>query len=378
MSDPRPPDRPRRARRGLPALFVTLLALALLVPAPAALGVIYQVTFRTSIGACYVDGTGPANTTFTVTLKNAAGKKKASRQVTAGPGFGAWHIDCLAKVAPGDVFYAQKKIGGSLFTLRKFSVPVIVPRFDRVTNKVAGKAPKRTWLELTAGRCELDGSCAQKTTGTVRASSTGAWSRSMAGVGYDPRGGDLIAVEWSDASTFDVDTVAYNDFVNRIEVVAGSAVVRGYGDPGAVVRITFLNAANKVRGTGTARASRTTGRFKVTVRTKSGAPVALAATNKVVGSVASNAKLTVGASLGVDLSDTANDHLQGHCYPDQPYLFRVDDHVTPVVFSGIADPTGFVEQTNATGQVPMASGIDVTLVCQTAAGDRVQFSRTVP
>ncbi|MFN8623925.1 MAG: hypothetical protein U0869_24550 [Chloroflexota bacterium] len=375
-SSPILPAAPRHAaRRRLAGLVAALLALALLVPVPAALGAIYQVTFYATIGSCAVSGTGPANTTFKVTLKSASGATKAAQDTTAGAGFGAWSIPCLANVAPGDVLIATK-FG---VTLRKFTVPAVNPRLDRVANTASGKAPKSTWVTVTAYRCELDGSCNQAKQVMAKASSTGTWSKSVAATGFDPRGGDRIDVDWGETSNMDPDTVGYTDQANRIEATVGSAVVRGYGDPGATVTVSFTTASGAVRGTGKGKANASTGRFSVTVKSKSGAQVKLASTNKVVGSVASNAKLTVASTLGIDLSDAANDHVQGHCFAGQPYALTVDYHATPVTTYGTAAPTtGLVDKTNASGQTPMQPGVDVTLLCQTPAGDRLTFVQTVP
>jgi hypothetical protein len=375
IDHPRPTR--RAIRRGLGALMGAALAVGLVAPAPAGAAQ-RQVTFEGTLGRCALEGRGPIGATMTVTLTSAAGKVKARKNATVSVGEGRWSIPCLGTLVAGDRLSATTKLAGTVYPLRSFRVPAVGITLDRVANRTTGKAPKSTWLGVVASRCELDGTCTPRRDLTFKVPTTGTYAKVVTAAGFDPRGGDQATVYWSEVSTIDEDVIAVVDHANRVEVSKGSAVATGYGTPGTTVTVRFLTSGGAIRGTGTGKAN-AAGRFKVTVRNSRGTAVPLASTNRVTASVASDARITVASTLGLDLADVANDHLVAHCFQSQPYRLTVDDHADPpAVLTGIAAAGGLIDLPNLTGKAPMATGTTLALVCQTPAGDLLTIRQDVP
>jgi hypothetical protein len=287
-------------------MAVALLALGVVVPLPA-----LAATPHTSvtIGDCYSFTEGlPANKQIRFTLLRANGTQKAARTVNSGSG--SVEIDCLATFAIGDKLVIRRVSGP---VLRTITVPKVTITLNRATNKAAGKAPAGRSARLLTGLCDawepLDVvACSNgehQRNFTIPAN--GSWSKSGAAAGFDPRGGDGASLF---LFTSQGDRFTANDRANLVQVTLGSAVVQGIGTPGSTVTVSIKDGAT-VRGSGSANANKISGFFSLTVK-KNGFSSIPEVGDEVLVSVSGNVttSFTVPATLALDVSDAADDHLR--------------------------------------------------------------------
>lgn len=364
----------RRRARAMVAAAMTVAVLALGGVAPSAVSAAVPHTSLT-IGGCssFTDGL-PVNKQIRFTLLRPNGTQKAAKTVNSGDG--SIEIDCLATFAIGDKLVIRRVNGP---VLRTITIPRVTISMNRTTGKASGKAPGGRSARLLTGPCKPSTPMGRQFCSSLPIQadftipSSGTWSKSGTGIGYTPVGGDQATLF---VFTPQDDRFAANDRANVVEVRPGSAVVRGIGKPGATVTAT-LKDGSVVRGTGSATANKRTGAFVLTLR-KNGNAVLPELGDEVIVNVASDASFVIGEDLALDLSDVANDHVQGTCFADGAFEVSMVDGDGTWSSEGVADANGAVDVPNFTSGSGITPGLTVQLRCLTAAGDRVLLQGVVP
>lgn len=365
----------RHARTGVAVAVATaLLATGIALPGPTLAAVPKS---SLTIGDCSVFTENlPKNKEIRFTLRRPNGTQKAAR--TVGSGDGSVEIDCFGTFAIGDTLVI-KRVNGPV--LRTITVPRVTIAFDRATNKASGKAPAGRSARLLTGVCDASEpldvvACSNgehQRNFTIPAS--GSWSKSGAAADYDPRGGDGASLF---LFTPQGDRFTANDRANLVQVTLGSAVAQGIGTPGSTVTVSIKDGAT-VRGSGSARANKISGFFSLTLK-KNGLFFLPEVGDEVVVMVAGKVttSFSVPASLALDVSDAADDHLSGRCFANGAFELQVTDDDDRFGVIGTAGPSGDVDVVGVTGSAPIASGLPVELWCLTPAGDRVRLTATTP
>jgi hypothetical protein len=363
-----------RVRLGCARASALLVAAALLIPAasPALAGGGVPFTFSFGIDGCYVSGKAPNNDSFTVTVKDAVGRFKASEGVTSD-GTGDWQLaSCL-----GRDIYSGDKITASDGTLsRTFTVPVLSIAADRVSDVANGYAPAGAALELNLHYCVASG-CSEIDVNAT-ANTAGKFSHDFTAA-HDAKGGDYVYVYWTSAHQDSVYNYAYFPYVS---VTVGRSAFWGYTKPNQVASIT-LKHGSTVKGTAKAVGNPNAGYFSADFRKANGSPALPEIGDTIVpsfGAAITLVNISVAGQPSTDL-------VTGHCPANRPFEAYAHDPTYPYRANsysyqyGNASATGHVSADMSSGYYltfDLMSADEVILSCTLGSGDIESISGFAP
>ena len=314
-------------------------------------------TFDFQLDQNEIDLVGPLGTSVTLSTLSATPPHSVINSCggTTDAVTGALHLFCFdAGLRAGDILDAS---GGAKH--RTFTIPAITVAMDRVTDVVKGTGPHQSKLKVSVKACSVQMFiCKPKVSRTRPTSATGAWSTDFTGA-YDVLGEDEVDV---------VFTSSKGDHVRRISNVpfmsffVDTSLVRGQVNAGQATTFTLKAGGNVIATSHTTGAGGgdVEGTFK-----HNGVPVLLDRGDKITGTFASDAKITVPAQFDVS-GDAVADTISGHCLPNRPVNLNFFGDTGVAI--GTANSSGFF-----TVVAPGLNNGDVDVYCRTPAGDQLSI-----
>jgi hypothetical protein len=292
--------------RTLRRAAVPLVAVALLMTLMpgVATAATRPTTFQLYLGSSCIDGNSSDKALVTVVWRSASGTLKLKETIRAsGSSYNGWWMLCAQQPRVLKVGDTIKATVGS--TTRKFTVPKLTLRPDRVDDVFRGTAPAGTKIRLTySGALFADYDV--YTSVNVRAD--GTWRYSPPN--FDIVGGLYASARWKSAKG---DRVTIDVSTPFMIVTLGKARFEGAATPGVLVRAKLKDAATgDVKAIGEAK-SNIYGGFSGQFRNAAGKTVPLAAGLRLVApKVASDAKWIVPNITGS--ASAATDVVDGRCF----------------------------------------------------------------
>lgn len=262
-----------------PVMAGTLLGL--LVPGTALAA---TPTLIVEIGRDCVAFDGAPNTSHTLWLLD--GSEVLSRRTATSNVDGEGWVCFDYTIASGH----KVRIRQAGLTARTMTVPNVSIRADRVTDVVSGNAPagSQVWIYVDVFKTGTY-TFSKTIERVVTASGAGAWTSNLASAG-GIRGGDHA---WAAIETAAGDSVVADLWVEHMGVYRGGAYAYGYINRGEVVKVTLRTSAGALRGTSTLTQIYADGDAKAAFWSASDQLVYVRAGDKVTGSFAGDAALTV-------------------------------------------------------------------------------------
>ncbi len=305
-------------------------------------------------------GVGPPNTAHTVTLYAPGGAIADQVYLTSaanGQYNAFWEVPVIA---------GSKIKAAAAGNLRTFTVPNLSARVNRVTDVANGKGPAGITVQLfVSHNTSLNPNSSVNFNSITTANSSGNWS-----FDFTPQvnltGNDSVSAYWLTANNDQVQAAATVPFMSARRA---SSHLKGALNTGATATIELRTAANALRGTA-AGAWSTFAFFDAEFVNSSGDPVSVKSGNKVVGSFATDANVTIPTiSVG---GDASSEQVTGQCMPNTPYSV----YVRRGNFSATETQYG---TTNATGNLTSLFMVfnlmqtdKILLTCRYGTGDRVE------
>jgi hypothetical protein len=362
----------RGIRRPVARLLAGTLAVLALAPAPVAAGAAATdlVLTEARIGAtCWVATNAAPGADIALSLRSAKGGSKgahAQDDAAAGPIEGCF----TAPIAAGDRI--DITVGESK---RSVTVPRMrITAIDRGADRVALAGTPGLKVAVRIHRCDLGtalgastdpADCDPRLTRQRQLDAEGRATLDTTAA-LDLRGHDLVELVHTGAAG---DRFTFRRAVPVLAVRLRSAAIAGVGLPGGSASFRLLTAARVLRATASLPGS-TDGAGAIF--RKNGAPILAKPGNRIAGSASPNGGFTdVSFPLpaGMASVDAAADTVKGTCLAGRPWRVEAPG---PVAVTGSAAPNG-----GFTAEVPgLDPGDEVTLRCQTAAGDIVIDVRT--
>ena len=363
------------SRAATVAALIASVLLGLTDAAPAA-AVGPVSTFEVQPRTYCVSGYGAPSTTLTIRLRTGSGDLLAKRVLTTDASTG-WWTSCLGvDILPTDELSAND---GS--NLRTFVVPEFTLKVNRVTDVLSGVGPANEQIVLDVAPCHGWQGCDTPVEHTMTSSSAGAFSYDFTAL-HNFRGGDGVSGAWT--SPFG-DLVGVFGSAPNMSVTVAGADVTGRGTPGTLVTFTLRNAAGTKIASGRDIADED-GAFAAPLSNAAGSWVRIAVGNKVIGSFASDAKMTV-KSFAVNASAAA-DTISATCFPNADFQVTASDPATPPAHTpkftqvaGVADGAGHLSADMTAGLFPgfdLMSGDQYSVSCLNAKGDVQRARGEVP
>src|SRR5688572_23595506 len=286
-----------------PALAVAVTLSTFL--APAASAATARLTFGEDwggmeIGSECIRGRGAADTTIHLTWKSASGALKAKTDVAAVEGSGYWSYCSETKtLAKGDTVKVADSLGA-----RTFTMPNVTFVADRVNDVFRGKGPINSagavWY--MAGLFADYGYNAEFAT-----DANGSWS---VDADEDNLIGGIIAEvyfqtpkgDWTYAQTV---TPYVSTTLGRARFTGGTGAFR-------TIKASIRDAATSVIKGRDTQVSGQTGHFSGVFKDADASPVAVAAGDRLVSNIASDANWIVPNITGT--ANVATDHVTGQCF----------------------------------------------------------------
>jgi hypothetical protein len=316
-------------------------------------------TFGVYLNNTYSIGFGPPNTAHTVTLY-APGGAVADQIYTTSTGTGQYYANWEVPVIAGSKIKAAAA-GDS----RTFTVPNLSVRVNRVTDVANGKAPAGSLLSLSMSHnTTLNPSSGIYLNSLPSANSSGDWSIDLTPQ-VNLTGSDQVSVNWFSSND---DQVQASAIVPYMVARRSSSHLTGAVNLGATATIELRKASNALRGTATAAWTRFM-TFEADVVNSSGDTVDVRSGNKLGGSFATDANITI-PSISV-AGDASSEQVNGLCMPNAPYSV----YVRRGDFSASETHYGTTNGTGTLTSLFMAFNLMLTdkilLTCRYGSGDRV-------
>jgi hypothetical protein len=353
---------------------VPLVLAGLLVPA-ATLAAPTVPTFNAQIGGCFGGKVPVAGATVSVSWHDHSGKLKGSFTAHADSS-GFWTPPAgtcnRQRVHPLDTLSAR--MGGSNPMQRTFAVPSLQMTFNRDSNVVAGVGPPNATLQMVVTGDELvitDDVCF--TSVTTNSAGQFLLDTEDCRPGYDVRGGDSALADWTTAAG---DVVSLTVVAPYIQLLQGTATVRGAAGPSAAVAVALRTSAFALRA-GLSLEADLHGRWGGHLHTAAGSPVIPGPGNIVQGNWAGFVQFPV-SHLSIAFN-TATDTVQGTCMKFARYGLEIDQADGTLV-EGRGSTTNSIGDTDLidTSAIHhLVAGDVITLTCERASGDRFRLVKVV-
>jgi len=350
-------------------VVVLVSLLTLLLPIQAAHAGVTTFTFSVYLNNTYLQGSSSfASTLHTVSLLDSSGNP-IDRVYVTSDGSGYWSANFDTPVVPTDK--VKVSAGGEQRTV---TVPRLSIRANRVTDVFFGKAPANALLSLSfAHYPTLDPSSYTYHNALVTASGGGDWSLDVT-VLANMSGSDNASVFYENASG---DQFQASATVPYMSVRRGSPALAGDLNVGTTATFELRKSNNDLRATASASWYSAYGGIQTFFSDSSGNFVPVRATNKVIGSFATDALITIPAIAFT--ADVSSDQATGACLPNAPFslYIRRSDYSASQSRYGTTNGTGALALNLSTWNVQTTDRS--LLTCRYAAGDTVAANGlTVP
>lgn len=359
------PEAPRRLRTFTSALALGALLVGI-VAAPASAAV-PPTTFDITIGDSCVWGTAKPNAFLRVTVRNSAGalQGKGYSQVFED---GFWQFcEFYGVIRPG--FKIRAVLFNETGTLRttNVTVPSLSLRLDRATDEAAGSGPAHGTVLVTVTDSQFDpwgdGYFASE---EVPVDSAGDWSHDFGNDGINVRGGAQGYVEWWNAA-------------ETVHVIRGAAAEQIWGwldtpEFGGYARINegidvALRVGATTVGEGHAAADWMTGSYWGLLADMGGELYDLVGGEQLSAPAIGNG-VNWTVPTGVDSVNTSTDVVTGQCFANGRYAIQASGPNGFGTKYGTASASGAFSK-DMTSQINLRSGVTVSVVCYTGAGDYI-------
>lgn len=307
--------------------------------------------------SCVV-GPFPDGTDVTFSLRSASGVLKDSVPATASEGMA---FACFDKpMRPGDRIRIAS--GGQRRSVT--AIGLTLARIDRAADAVKGRTAPGRRLKVLVHRCGLDQGftlelCPVAATATFRSRTTGRYTADTTAA-IDLRGRDLVEVVVRNATG---DRFRDGAPVPVFFVDLGKPGIDGRFHGEAVVDFTLLDGAG---GPVIGRAALPSAEPRADFQ-QSGVPVPVQPGDQVVGDFSADGRMLVPAMI--TLVNIATDAVTATCFPNQPYLLRVNGP-TSASIPGTAGADGSISL-DTTGTVDLTTSHDLLLRCMSPRGDTI-------
>jgi hypothetical protein len=357
-------------RRRRAAVTTVSVVVGALVIAPTTAVAAPAYTFDVHIVSPCVRGTGPANDTLTITLKDRNGVVVDTKTTTTN-GSGSFAMsNCFKRQVKG-----QDRIRATNgHVAREFVVPALKITVNRVTDLVSGRAPAKSSVSFR-GCYYHDYSACLDILGSTNTKADGTFVKDFSST--DLHGGDWAQVMWSSPSG---DLVTRQGNAPYATATVGDPTVRGYAPPGQAVGVKLRRSGSTI-ATASGTATGDTGYWSGDFHRSGGSLVGLRAGDALVGSWATDASLTIPTTSVT--GNVTTDHVTGRCLPNRPvlaYAHRANWSSLSYAYP-IADATGHFNADMSNSLYPtfdLKHGDIVEIYCRSARGDQVYFTGTVP
>ena len=346
-------------RRLAPAILA--LVFVALAPAATVRAGVEVFTFGVGINSYYMYGYGPASTPLTVSLYAPSGALADRARVTTNAS-GSYSVVWDSPVIVGS--FVQAVTG---MTSRTFKVPRLSVKALRGPDLLTGKAPAGTTLSIQFTHWPtLNYASTVYFSTTATADGSGNWSKDVTSQ-VNLTGYDTVYVYFSTATN---DSVSVGGQVPYMLAKRSSSELQVGLNNGTSATFELRSAANALRGTASAAWSPTCCSLRAAFVDSLGDAVDVRATNKVIGSFAGDAVITIPA-----ITITANastDQATGFCMPNAPYslLIRRPDYSASLFRYGAANGSGNLSVGLAGWNVQLNDKLYLT--CRYPTGDQVQ------
>jgi len=359
----------------LSVLAVTLFAVTPVLAAPPKIVFNGQWEEGLNIGSSCVYGTAPANAQLHLVWRNAGGLAKANTYISSSA-YGSWQYCSTdgATLASGDLLKAT--VGS--YT-RKFVVPLLTIRVDRVADEFRGRAPAGSAVTLWY---VYTGCCPDYVQHEdLVADAEGKWLFTN----YDyPVNRYEGRIEWRNSQG---DVVSAFDTAPSVRVVIGRSTLLGTthldGKPVKVVlRDGVTDAWKAVAKTSTVDEY---GYFSAVFRNSAGQPVNVTPGDRVVGvSLASDMHFVVG---DIEASaDVATDTVSGQCGNrpgEEMSIYRSGNQIGYTAFLETDAEGNFSVWFGDEGSIGydpanIRHGDKIEVVCSTVHGDEIVKRFVIP
>lgn len=350
------------------AVALILIASVLAPASPAAAAA--QLRFDIGVRQRCVFGSAPGADQVTVALLGPDGKRRDRKRTT--PTSGQWSVCFAVVVRSGD---RVRAVQGSLD--RAVRVPSMSITVNRVTDVLAGTAPKGKDLVLRIGPCITPdrATCSELVDSPARSDAKGRYRRDMTSV-RDIRGADQVQVVYENTAG---DTFTARTFAPSFAVTAAGRASLSCA-PSGTHRVTARRSDGTLKGSATfpgpqacSAATPASKRLK-----RAGKNIGVVLGNVLRSDIATDARFT-----WPDMSVSRDgDGAAGRCFRNGRFLvevFRSDGGALVRVGrrSGTAAGDGGFTAT-AIPDFSVQTGDRLRVTCQTLRGDRAVSALTSP
>jgi hypothetical protein len=345
------------------------LLLALMGSAAPAVAAPPAFTFQVDLGSTSLDGTGPPNDTVLLVLRDHAGFVKdrltATTDASGDLDFGR---GLVAFIENGDSIRATDGVAAHA---RTFVIPRIAASIDRVTNIVKGLGPPGESVDLTACVATAFDSCSSVGPYTVPVDSSGHWTYDFSP--NNLRGQDEVDIDWSDGVGDSVTRELLTPFVS---VIFGGNSFIGTAGRGSLVGMSLRDRHGTLKAKTQVSASAFAffgsqvlffGEWR-----KQAYPVNIRAGDRIVGTYASDATMTVPDVVTTPHAGT--DRISGHCFNNAYFAVEAihnDSSGDSASYDGTTGANGFfnIDITTNAPAYDLKSDDLIFLECENNRGD---------
>ena len=347
---------PGRFRRAvLTAVMVAMLAVT--AGAPVSAGAV-KLQISVGIGAFCVSGSGVPRAVHVVSLRTPDDELRSRFRREAGRQ-GRW-LGCFNSVHGTPIFInagdvIKVRVEGQK---RRFTVPDIRPRTDRVGDVIRGRGPVGASIQVSVDRpgFTTDDPGVRR---DVRVNGRGRWRLDLSDQ-YDIRGADGISVALADDGLH----VSSNSFAPHIQLDAGGNVLSGAIDPGRTVSFRLVGGDGATRATASA-SEFFSGTYRVSLQDERGNAVYPRAGDRIESDIAGDGDLAIPDSFL--RADASEDRIKARCMPHSEFeLFTAGDDFR--FFEGRTGDDGTLRRS-----ADLGVGDFVELTCRYESGDQLRL-----
>jgi hypothetical protein len=299
--------------------------------------------------------TGPADTDVTLELRNGATLIDTTLVHTDGAG------DGIAGFASALLQSGLKLRATDGVTSRTLTIPNLTASANRVTDVISGVGPASHALRVQVFDCTMAEDCTVRVTRNLTTAANGHYSVDVTSA-FDARGNDEVVTQFTSAHA---DHLTATTFIDAFGLDPATRAVFGCTNEGAAVNLKLLASPG-----GALVEQHTTGDscFDQTFNS------AFANGRQMTASFASDARINIPATQVTNVGTVVTTH----CLPSRPALVEWFSDFTHHL-TGNADSTGkFVRDFAVEDPTVVMAGLEIHVQCETAAGDRLEFRRTLP
>jgi hypothetical protein len=355
----------RRPQRivGATAALALLGTLAFAAPAFAV-----AVTWSNTYGGTCFGGTGAPNGLHTVSLLEGATVIATTKTTAAA---GGYFGGCFPQGYRLEYGYKLKVQTGSY--VKTVTIPNLGLKVDRVTDVVSGRGFSGKPVRISVTQYAPGSYTSSSSISLLPVpNASGIWTTDLTGIG-GIRGNDSISLTYKpneDYASSVGDTWNMYTYAEAMLLRRGSSHVSGTMNLGEIATITLKTGASVFLGKAGIAATGENFSYSSLLRRANGAPVYPVATNKVTGSFATDANVTI-PNITVN-GAAATDVVSGACMASQGYYVfaRKPDYSDSAYAYGTTSGTG-AYSTDLTSQMNLAAGDYISVTCKYDTGDQV-------